>query len=85
MEFQVNILVVCSFEFVCLTLKFMYFQQEYKKLGSGFNGLANSFKTHCPSYSQPLTEAMQNTGKTYEDIGINGNYDMKGGMNPKIP
>ena len=45
------------------------YKAEYKKLGAGFESLASSFSTDNGPSSLALTQAIQDTGKTYDEIG----------------
>ncbi|XP_072045490.1 sorting nexin-33-like isoform X2 [Amphiura filiformis] len=56
------------------------FKREYQKVGQSFNAIAESFEIDTrprvngndapPQESVRLTDAVKNTGKTYEDIGL---------------
>eukprot|EP00112_Aurelia_sp_Birch-Aquarium-sp1_P000878 Seg1085.10 transcript_id=Seg1085.10/GoldUCD/mRNA.D3Y31 product="Sorting nexin-33" protein_id=Seg1085.10/GoldUCD/D3Y31 len=45
------------------------YRNENKRFGSGFLQLSSSFAPDTAPYSLPLTQAIENTGKTYEEIG----------------
>eukprot|EP00794_Sanderia_malayensis_P016744 gene16744-18438_t len=45
------------------------YRNEYKKFATGFASLSTSFATDNAAYSLPLTQAIADTAKTYDEIG----------------
>ncbi|CAB4036402.1 sorting nexin-33-like [Paramuricea clavata] len=45
------------------------FKNSHRKFGSSFESLSDAFQQHGSAYSQPITEAIAHTGRTYVDIG----------------
>ncbi|XP_065050961.1 sorting nexin-18-like [Rhopilema esculentum] len=45
------------------------YRNEYKRFASGFLQLSGSFAPDAAAYSLPLTQAIEDTGRTYEEIG----------------
>ncbi|XP_028394201.1 sorting nexin-33-like [Dendronephthya gigantea] len=45
------------------------FKNSHKKFGSSFTHLSLAFEQHQSKYSQPLTQAIAHTGRTYDEIG----------------